>query len=503
MSGPDLAERTIDLDDPQYYFNRELSWLRFNDRVLHEAFDERTPLLERLKFLAIFSSNLDEFFMVRVAGIMEQIQADAHPQNPDALTPKQQLAAIREHLADKVLQQHQLFEHELRPALMDHGVCLLAYGQLNRQQQSYLKDFFERHIFPVLTPLSVDPAHPFPRMSNLSLNLAVRVRDPETGIEKFARIKVPNSLPRFVGLPEDLCHHQGRSCLWLGVPLEQVMAENLDYLFPGMAIEGSHVFRITRDADFTVREDEGDDLLLAIEQEISKRRLEGSVCRLEIRGSMPVDLRQGIQQELQVSDSEIYEVDGLLDLEDLFFFASLPLPEIQDQPWKAVTPPRLKPVIDLESGDRGSLTEQAPDIFAVLRQGDVMMHHPYESFPESVEEFISQAAHDPDVLAIKITLYRTSGDSPIVKALIRAAENRKQVVALVELKARFDEENNIVWAKQLEDAGVHVVYGVVGLKTHTKTMLVVREERNHIRRYVHIGTGNYNPKTARLYTDLG
>lgn len=503
MASVDLKEVDIDLDNPKYYFNRELSWLRFNDRVLHEAFDERTPLLERLKFLAIFSSNLDEFFMVRVSGIMEQIQADAHPDNPDGLSPRQQLSAIRKHLSEKVLQQHQVFEQELRPALMQHGIYLLAYEEINDEQQAYLKNYFERRIFPVLTPLSVDPAHPFPRMSNLSLNLAVRVEDAETSVEKFARIKVPNSLPRFVSLPQEFCSHNGEPCHWIGVPLEQVIANNLDYLFPGMMIRGHHVFRITRDADFTVREDEGEDLLLTIEQEISKRRLEGSVCRLELHASMPLDLRQGLQRELQVSDNEIYEVEGLLNLKDLFFFSSLPLPDLKDKPWKPVTPVSLKPIIEIDTSDSGTVTEQTPDIFGVIRAGDVLVHHPYESFPDSVEEFINQAANDPQVLAIKITLYRTSGDSTIVKALIRAAENRKQVVALVELKARFDEENNIVWANQLEKAGVHVVYGVVGLKTHTKTMLIVRLEGEDIRRYVHIGTGNYNPKTAKLYTDLG
>lgn len=503
MPRVDVNRSGADLDAPQYYFNRELSWLRFNDRVLHEAFDPRTPLLERLKFLAIYSANLDEFFMVRVAGILEQVQAQAHPRNSDGLSPEQQLKAIQAHLSVEVARQHHLFEQELRPALREHGVFLLDYPNLETEQQRYLTDFFERRIFPVLTPLSVDPAHPFPRMSNLSLNLAVRVENPENDVEKFARIKVPSSLPRFVELPESLCVYGDRACLWIGVPLEQVIAENLDFLFPGMNILGHHVFRITRDADFTVKEDEGDDLLLAIEQEVSKRRLEGSVCRLELQPSFPEDLRQGIQQELKVQDSEIYEVEGLLNLKDLFFFMSLPLPDLKDKPWIAVTPQRLKPVVELETDNSRAYVEQAPNIFETIRQGDLLVHHPYESFQDSVQEFIAQAAEDPQVLAIKMTLYRTSGDSPIVQALIRAAENRKQVVALVELKARFDEENNIIWAKRLEDAGVHVVYGVVGLKTHTKTILVVREEEDEIRRYVHVGTGNYNPKTSKLYTDMG
>lgn len=503
MAKTTVANLDSDLNHAQYYFNRELSWLDFNDRVLHEAFDPRTPLLERLKFLAIFSANLDEFFMVRVSSVMEQAQSQVDPRTPDGLTPTKQLAAIREHLVQKVGEQHRLFEQVLRSELTNHGVYLVDYTRLTKAQRFYLKEFFEHRIFPVLTPLSVDPAHPFPRMSNLSLNLVVRVENPETGTLKFARVKVPSSLPRFVAMPDALCSYENKPCLWLGVPLEQVIAENLDYLFPGMTIRDHSVFRITRDADFPVREDEADDLLLAIEQEISKRRLEGFICRLEIEASMAPDVRQSLMQELKVTDAEVYELEGLLNLKDLFFFLSLPLPELKDPPWSAVVPPRLRSVLDVDEDSSSAYLEHAPDIFAVIRQGDILVHHPYESFTHSVQEFITQAANDPQVLAIKMTLYRTSGDSPIVQALIRAAENRKQVVALVELKARFDEENNIVWAKKLENAGVHVVYGVVGLKTHTKTTLVVREEGDEIRRYVHIGTGNYNPKTSKLYTDLG
>jgi polyphosphate kinase len=467
---------------------------------LHEALDQRTPLLERLKFLAIYSSNLDEFFMVRISGVIEQVDAAVHPVTPDGLSPIQQLAAVRSLLLQDVKTQHEIFEQQLRPALKQHGVYLLNHGELAPEQRTFLKEYFERRIFPVLTPLSVDPSHPFPRMSNLSLNLAVRVVNPENGNEKFARVKVPSSLPRFIAMPEPLCSYEGNSCLWVGVPLEQVIAEHLEALFPGMVIAGHHVFRITRDADFPVLEDEADDLLIAIEQEISKRRLEGFVCRLELEQSMPIDLQQSIMRELKVDEDRVYAIDGLINLKDLFFFGSLPLPALKDPPWAALTPLRLRPVIDVD--DEG-YSEQAPDIFAAISQGDILVHHPYESFKASVQEFITQAATDPQVLAIKMTLYRTSGDSPIVKALITAAENRKQVVALVELKARFDEANNIIWAKKLEDAGVHVVYGIVGLKTHTKTTLVVREEGDRIRRYVHIGTGNYNPKTSTLYTDLG
>jgi polyphosphate kinase len=496
-------DQPIDLSDARYYINREVSWLGFNERVLHEALDPRTPLLERLKFLAIFSSNLDEFFMVRISGVMEQVEAGVHPKTPDRLTPIQQLAIMRSHLLEELDLQHQTFEQDLRPALAEHGVYLQNYRDLSTDQQVYLSDYFEQRIFPVLTPLGVDPSHPFPRMSNLSLNLAVKVANPETGIERFARVKVPSSLPRFIGMPEHLCTHAGDPCLWIGVPLEQVIAENLNHLFPGMAIVGHHLFRITRDADFPVLEDEADDLLIAIEKEINKRRLEGFVCRLEIEADMPTDLKESLMRELGVSGDRVYAIPGLLNFSDLFFFLSLPLPDLKDAPWKPLVPPRLKPVVALNGGEARGYTERPPSIFAALREGDILVHHPYESFTASVQEFVTQAAHDPKVLALKITLYRTSGDSPIVKALIAAAENRKQVVALVELKARFDEANNIEWAKKLEDAGVHVVYGIVGLKTHTKTTLVVREEGDVIRRYVHIGTGNYNPKTSKLYTDLG
>ncbi|MBD1915542.1 MULTISPECIES: polyphosphate kinase 1 [Cyanophyceae] len=503
MAKVKVADQSADLSAPQYYINREVSWLGFNERVLHEALDPRTPLLERLKLLAIYSDNLDEFFMVRISGVMDQAEAGVHPATPDQLTPMKQLEIMRSHLIEKVALQHQTFERELRPALTKHGVYLQNYRDLAKEQIFFLKDYFEKRIFPVLTPLSVDPSHPFPRMSNLSLNLAVKVADPDTGVERFARVKVPSSLPRFVGMPEPLCTHKGKSCVWIGVPLEQVIAENLSYLFPGMTIVSHHLFRITRDADFPVLEDEADDLLLAIAKEISKRRLEGFVCRVEVESAMPADLQEGLMRELKVGSDRIYEINGLLNLKDLFFFLSLPLPELKDKPWTPLIPPRLKPVVMLDDDGNSNYSEHPPNFFAALRDGDILVHHPYESFRTSVQEFITQAANDPKVLTIKITLYRTSGDSPIVKALITAAENRKQVVALVELKARFDEANNIEWAKKLEDAGVHVVYGIVGLKTHTKTTLVVREEGDNIRRYVHIGTGNYNPKTSKLYTDLG
>ena len=501
MATAKAFQAKIDLKDPQYYFNRELSWLRFNDRVLYEAFDARNPLIEQLKFSAIFSSNLDEFFMVRVSGLMEQVQAQVEHRTSDGLTPQGQLGAIHQHLRPLVTKQHQQFQQVLRPQLAEQGIHLLDHGDLAQKQKDYLKTFFEERVFPILTPLSVDSAHPFPRMSNLSLNLVVVVQNPVTGEERLARVKVPNTLPRFIALPEPLQRYKQKRCAWVGVPLEQVIAHHLDSLFPGMTIQTYDLFRITRDADFPVREDEADDLLWAIQQEISKRRLEGFVVRLELQSSVPHHLKAALIQGLGVTETEVYAVDGLLNLCDLMFFLSLPFPALKDPPWTPVISPRLQRTYELDN--YGSTDYPGEDIFAVIRQGDLLVHHPYESFKASVQEFLTQAAHDPGVKAIKITLYRTSGDSPMIKALINAAENGKQVVALVELKARFDEQNNIVWAQTLENAGVHVVYGVVGLKTHTKVLLVVREEDEQIRRYVHIGTGNYNPKTAGLYTDLG
>ncbi len=489
-----------DLRHPDYYLNRELSWLQFNSRVLHEALDVRTPLLERAKFLAIFSSNLDEFFMVRIAAIKQQIEAGVTQRSMDGLTPTEQLEAFSSQLRPLVKIQHQHFEQEIRSLLSKAGVKILNYVDLNQEQRSHLSNYFETQVFPVLTPLAVDPSHPFPHISNLSLNLAVVVKDPDTGKELFARVKVPRkSMPRFVKLPTDLGNSK-REQVWHFVPMEQVIAHNLDALFPGMNIQEYHTFRVTRNADLEVEEDEADDLLEAIEQELRKRRMGGSTVRLELYASTPESIRVMLKRELELSDSDLYEVEGLLGLGDLMSLLELPLAELKDAPWHPVTPKRLRPegseefVTDLQEG---------LDIFQEIRSGDILLHHPYDSFAASVQEFILQAARDPDVLAIKMTLYRTSGDSPILQALMLAAENGKQVAVLVELKARFDEQNNINWARRLEQAGVHVVYGLVGLKTHCKVILVVRREQQQIRRYMHIGTGNYNPKTAKLYTDLG
>ncbi|MBF2029617.1 MAG: polyphosphate kinase 1 [Oscillatoriales cyanobacterium C42_A2020_001] len=494
----------IDLTDSQYYFSRELSWLEFNDRVLNEAIASRNLLLERLKFAAIFSSNLDEFFMVRVSAIREQVDAQVSKLSPDGRTPQQQLEAISQRLRPMVTRQHQLFEQELRPLLAAKGVYLLNYIDLSKEQRFFLQRYFEDNVFPILTPLAIDPSHPFPHMSNLSLNLAVSVKDPVTGKEHFARVKVPNILPRFVVFPEDLHQpHQDKLSIWTGVPLEQVIAHNLEALFPGMAVQEYGFFRITRDADLEVQEYEADDLLLAIEQELRKRRLGGFAVRLEIQSTMPDSLRTPLIEEFELTKNDIYEVDGILNLKDLFSFLSLPLAELKDAPWTAVVPARLKHVNEFETEAAFENEETVENIFSVIRQGDILLHHPYESFTATVQRFITQAASDPKVLAIKMTLYRTSGDSPIVRALITAAENGKQVGVLVELKARFDEANNITWARRLEAAGANVVYGIVGLKTHTKVVLIVRQEEGRLRRYVHVGTGNYNPKTAGLYTDLG
>ncbi|MFN6498449.1 MAG: polyphosphate kinase 1 [Nostoc sp. DedQUE01] len=504
MAKSKKSTNPINLNDSQYYLNRELSWLEFNGRVLHEACDDRTPLLERLKFLGIFNSNLDEFFMVRVAALKQQVEAKVTLLTPDGRTPQQQLDDIRSTLIPQVKKEHQHFEQVLRPLLATHGIHILDYIDLNQTQRNHLDSYFEEQVFPVLTPLAVDPSHPFPFISNLSLNLAVVVKNPDTDEEFFARVKVPNVLPRFLPIPRELATPDNEKLIhWVGVPLEQAIAHNLESLFPGMNIQEYHPFRITRDADLVLEEDEADDLLLAIEQELRKRRLGGSPVRLEIQSQTPEPVRSRLLQDLELTDSDVYEVDGLLGLRDLMSFMSLPLPELKDPPRQSVVPSRLQRLREPSLDPDALETDEGKDFFAVIREKDLLVHHPYQSFSASVVRFITYAAYDPNVLAIKMTLYRTSGDSPIVNALIAAAENGKQVSVLVELKARFDEENNIYWARRLERVGVHVVYGLVGLKTHSKTVMVVRREKDRMRRYVHIGTGNYNPKTARLYTDLG
>jgi polyphosphate kinase len=498
MSKNKKADIVIDLNDPQYYFNRELSWLEFNFRVLDEAIDPRNPLLERVKFAAIFSSNLDEFFMVRVASLQRQVEAQVTTLTPDGRTPQQQLDQISQRLHAMLAQLQELLETELLPQLANEGVHVLKSAELNQAQRQYLKQYFEERIFPILTPLAVDPSHPFPVMSNLSLNLAIVLEDPETEEARFARVKVPDSLPRFVPLPPEIHPHGDRPVTWVGVSLEQVIADSLDALFPGMIIQEYHLFRVTRDADLAVQEEEADDLVQAIAQELTKRRFGGSVVRFQFGPTMSEFVKQTLIEGMDIDPNDLYVTQGWLGMRDLMSFMSLPLPHLKDKPWTLVTPKRLRHLSEMTVDE-----DAGEDIFHVIRQSDLLVHHPYDSFTASVENFIAHAAQDSDVQAIKMTLYRTSSDSPIIKALIDAAQNGKQVVALVEIKARFDEASNINWARALEEAGVHVVYGVMGLKTHTKVLLVVRQEGENIRRYVHIGTGNYNAKTARIYTDLG
>jgi polyphosphate kinase len=480
-SAPPAADER-DLVDPYLYINREISWLQFNDRVLAMAADPEVPLLERLKYLAIYSSNLDEFFMVRVSGLREQVEAGIVHRGSDGWTPSETLEAIAKHVGPAAEQQVRVFLDETCPAMAEAGIRIADMSELGGQDLDFLRDYFQREVFPVLTPLAVDASHPFPYISNLSLSLAVTIRDPGTRRDRFARVKVPGILPRFIALGDGATF----------VPLEQVVASHLDKLFPGMEVVEAHPFRVTRDADIELAEDEADDLLVAVEQELRRRRF-GAVVRLEVAATMPDQVVRRLQRELEVDDDAVVTVEGPLNLGDLMGLVSaLDRPELAYEPWVGTTQPRLL-----------GTEEDGVNLFATLREGDLLVHHPYDAFSTSVQRFIEQAAEDPDVLAIKQTLYRTDGDSPIVNALISAAESGKQVAVVVEVKARFDEASNIGWARVLEQAGCHVAYGLVGLKTHAKTALVVRRERGGIRRYVHIGTGNYNAKTARLYTDLG
>ncbi len=467
--------------EPSFPFiTRELSWLDFNERVLYQAEDPGNPLLERVRFLAIFASNLDEFFQVRVSGLMQQVAAGHSKPTPDGLSASQKLDRIRGRVLQLQAQQTDIWEG-VRRELADEGIRIIAPDEWARHTE--LRERFVDEIFPVLTPLAVDPSHPFPYISDLSLSLAVTVRDPSNGERRFARVKVPPVLPR----------------LWEVAPrtyvqLERIIATNMDVLFPGMEVESHHLFRVTRNADLDIEEDEADDLLLAMEEELRRRRF-GAVVRLEVERSMPHETRALLQRGLSLDPANIYEIRGMLDLRGLETIANLDIPELQPRPWKPVIPARLAQ--REEEGDEGV------DVFARIREEDILVHHPYESFANSVQRLVTQAADDPDVLTIKMTLYRTSGDSPIVHSLIRAAESGKQVVVLVEIKARFDERANIVWAKALERAGAHVAYGLLGLKTHSKIALIIRREAGGLRRYAHIGTGNYHHKTARIYTDLG
>ncbi|WP_376768893.1 RNA degradosome polyphosphate kinase [Amycolatopsis acididurans] len=467
------------------YFNRELSWQDFNARVLALAEDASQPLLERAKFLAIFASNLDEFYMVRVAGLKRRDETGLPVRSADGLTPREQLAYIAKRNQDLVERHTLAFEDHVRPELAEHDVRIVTWADLDTHDQLRLSNYFSEQIFPVLTPLAVDPAHPFPYISGLSLNLAVTVRDPEEGTERFARVKVPNNVPRLIRVEQ-----QRGSRVATFLPLEELIASHLGELFTGMEVTEHHIFRVTRNADFEVEEDRDEDLLQALERELAQRRF-GPPVRLEVAQDMSEHMLELLLRELDVDPHDVVEVPGLLDLTCLFQLSGLDRKELKDRPFVPATHPAF--------GER----ETPKSVFAMLRENDVLVHHPYDSFSTSVQRFIEQAANDDKVLAIKQTLYRTSGDSPIVNALIDAAEAGKQVVALVEIKARFDEEANITWARTLERAGVHVVYGLVGLKTHCKVSMVVRQEGSTIRRYCHLGTGNYNPKTARLYEDLG
>ncbi|MFM7169803.1 MAG: polyphosphate kinase 1 [Cyanobium sp.] len=488
---------------PELYINRELSWIAFNQRVLAQALDPEVPLLEQAKFSAIFSNNLDEFFMVRVASLKSQQEAGVNTRSDDGLTPLEQLEAIQNELRPLLELQQQHYRQSLKRQLAEHGIYLLDYVKLNKRQKEWLSSYFRTEIFPVLTPLAVDPAHPFPFMSNLSLNVAALIRDPESGQQQFARVKVPQKiLPRFVPLPNNLCDRHPTP-VFVAVPLEQVVAFNLQMLFPGMTVEGHYFFRITRDADLELRDLEADDLMEALQEGLRKRRLGGEVVRLEVANEMPEDVVRVLMEGADVEPEDVYRINGPLGLDDLMNLLSIPLPELRDAPFKGRTAPALMRAQKTLLEDGSIKAEEFQSIFSVIRRGDVLLQHPYDLFSTSVEELLNQAAEDASVLAIKMTLYRTSKDSGVIAALIRAAENGKQVMALVELKARFDEDNNIQWARQLERSGVHVVYGVIGLKTHTKVTLIVRREKKNLRNYVHIGTGNYNSRTSNLYTDFG
>ncbi|HEX5577472.1 MAG TPA: polyphosphate kinase 1 [Gemmatimonadaceae bacterium] len=474
--------------DPSLYINRELSWLEFNARVLNEACDPRNPLLERLKFLSIFSTNLDEFYMVRVAGLRRQMAAGMQAPAPDGMSPAEQIEAIKSRVAELIGLQQRILHEDLLPALEKHGIALVGMDQLSADEYQKIDEFFESQVFPVLTPLAVDPSHPFPYISNLSLSLAVQLKHPETGAEEFARVKVPKSLPRWV--PTGVSHRF--------VPLERLITGNLSALFPGMEIVGSNTFRVTRYSDLELTHlEEPEDLMALIEEQVFRRRF-AEVVRVEIESGTPPDLQKLLLDELRedqeddipsLPDIDLVETGPLLAPSDLMALATLDVPEVRDPSYMPAVPKELR--------------DTSRSIFDVIRDGDIMVHHPYDSFSASVEHFITSAALDENVLAIKMTLYRTTGDSAIVRARTEAAERGKQVVVLIELQARFDEANNITFARTLESFGVHVAYGLGGLKTHTKTTLVVRREGEGIRRYAHIGSGNYNAKTARVYTDIG
>jgi polyphosphate kinase len=469
------------LDSPELFVNREVSWLHFNERVLELVEDERLPLLERVKFLAIYANNLDEFFQVRVAGLHDQVEAGIDARGPDGLSAHETLERITEQATDLGRRHSRAWEREVRPALAEHGIRVVDIDDCSESELGATDKLFAEQIFPVLTPLAVGPGRPFPYISNLSLSIGVFVRDPVSDVETFARVKVPKEvLPRFVPIGDDTF-----------IPLESLIARHLDDLFPGMEILRHDFFRVTRDADFTVS-DEADDLLRAVEDELRRRRF-GEVVRLEVASTMDPAMRDYLIEQLAIDETDVVDVDGLLDMIDLMALYEVSgYRDLRYEPWTPEVPPAFAEM------DDGNV-----DVLGAMRGGDLLVHHPYDSFAGSVERFIRQASRDPDVLAIKITVYRTSDDSALVPALIEAAERGKQAVCLVELKARFDERRNIGWARALEESGAHVVHGLPGLKTHAKAVLVVRREGAGVRHYVHIGTGNYHAKTARLYEDFG
>lgn len=475
------------LGNPALYINRELSWVRFNRRVLEEAFNNDLPLLERVKFLSIFSNNLDEFFMIRISGLYEQVKAGVSNVSPDGSRPFNQLKQIHHELLLDLQRQMHCWRREILPRLDAEGIVVRSVGRLKAHQRQYVRSYFEQEIFPTLTPLAFDPGHPFPHISNLSINLAVIVKDPVLG-ERFARLKVPDIFPRLLAIPDDERNGLSRSDVPdknLFVWIEDVISANLDTLFPGIEVVAAYPFRITRDADLEIKDDEASDLLSVIQEHVEMRHF-GSTVRLEIDKTMPARICEILLENLGLTSQQVYRLDGPIGMRDLSALASLDRPELKERPLHPVTPPNLT---------------QEGELFSSIRRSDILLYHPYESFLPVVD-FIREAAQDPQVLAIKQTLYRLGSNSPIVDALIEARENGKQVAVLVELKARFDEENNIGWAHALEKAGVHVAYGLIGLKTHAKLCLVIRREEQGITRYIHFGTGNYNPSTAKLYTDL-
>jgi polyphosphate kinase len=492
VTEPDLTAPAAERLPDDRYLNRELSWLDFNARVLTLAEDPRTPLLERAKFLAIFASNLDEFYMVRVAGLKRRQQTGLAVRGTDGLFPREQLQRIAERAATLVSRHARCFAEVVQPALTAQNIRIVRWVELEAPERERMRAYFREYVFPVLTPLAVDPAHPFPYISGLSLNLAVVVRDPDGGPELFARVKVPDNVPRFVAVERERTtppRDGGQPARFL--PVEDLIAAHLGQLFSGMQVVEHHLFRVTRNADFELDEDRDEDLLQALERELARRRF-GPPVRLEVAASISDHVLELLVRELDMDAQDVMRVPALLDLSSLWqIYGDADRPDLKDPPFVPATHPQF------------AEGEVPRSVFARLRDNDILVHHPYHSFSTSVQRFIEQAAADPNVLAIKQTLYRTSGDSPIVDALIAAAEAGKQVVVLVEVKARFDEQANIGWARMLERAGCHVVYGLVGLKTHCKTALVMRQEGNQIRRYCHIGTGNYHPKTARLYEDFG